>query len=365
MGISQIAGASASVTTYYGPGAWIDARAEDQLAQVAHWPGLRAVAAFPDLHPGRHGPVGAAFLADRLYPQLVGPDIGCGMALFRLDLSRRKLNLDRAVRRMRALEAPFDGAGRMGDWPGLTPHGLGTIGGGNHFCELQEVAEAGAGFAAGELCLLVHSGSRSQGADIFARLDGRWNAGFAASSGDGMAYLARHDAAVAWARLNRRLIAERAAEALRCHLEPICDAAHNLVTPLGDGWLHRKGAAEAGGALVPLAGSREAASYVLAPSAMPEATLASLSHGAGRRHDRAAMRARMRTGRADLAALARTRFGGRVVCEDRDRIVEEAGRAYKDAAAVAADLEAFGLARIVATMTPLLTHKRARAEGGR
>ena len=74
----------APISTFYSRETWIEGRAEDQLAQVAGWPGMRAVAGFPDLHPGRFGPVGAAFLADRIWPQLVGPDIGCGIALFRL-----------------------------------------------------------------------------------------------------------------------------------------------------------------------------------------------------------------------------------------------------------------------------------------
>ena len=74
--------AGAQVSKFYSRATWIDGRAEEQLEQVAGWPGMKAVAGFPDLHPGRFGPVGAAFLADRIWPQLVGPDIGCGMALF-------------------------------------------------------------------------------------------------------------------------------------------------------------------------------------------------------------------------------------------------------------------------------------------
>jgi release factor H-coupled RctB family protein len=83
--------AGAQVSKFYSRATWVDGHAEEQLQQVAGWPGMKAVAGFPDLHPGRYGPVGAAFLADRIWPQLVGPDIGCGMALFRLDLPRRRL----------------------------------------------------------------------------------------------------------------------------------------------------------------------------------------------------------------------------------------------------------------------------------
>ena len=58
---------------------WIEGNATLQLQQVAALPGVQAVAAMPDLHPGKYGPVGCAVLADLIHPQLVGSDIGCGM----------------------------------------------------------------------------------------------------------------------------------------------------------------------------------------------------------------------------------------------------------------------------------------------
>lgn len=96
--------ARARISTFYNRATWIEGRAEEQLEPVAGWPGMVAVAGFPDLQPGRYGPVGAAFLADRIWPQLVGPDIGCGMALFCLELLRRRLKLDKAARRLAVLE---------------------------------------------------------------------------------------------------------------------------------------------------------------------------------------------------------------------------------------------------------------------
>ncbi|MEO0859968.1 MAG: RtcB family protein [Pseudomonadota bacterium] len=352
----------ARLSTFYRAGTWIEGRAEDQLNDVAGWPGMFAVAGFPDLHPGRHGPVGAAFLADRLWPQLVGPDIGCGMALFHLSLSRRKLSLDKAARRFRALDAPW--VARAPVPGGLSALGLGTIGGGNHFCEVQEVTESTDVLAKGALTLLVHSGSRTHGHGVFASLEGRWAEGFDPASEEGRAYLACHDACVAWARLNRACLADRAAHALRAEATLICDAPHNLVVARPDGWLHLKGAALPDRALAPLAGSREAPSYLLrATDAVPDA-LGALSHGAGRRYDRASMHGRVRKGRSDLAALARTRFGGRVICEDRALMVEEAGAAYKDVSHVRDDLVAAGLATSLATLAPLLTFKVTR-EGAR
>ncbi len=187
---------SAAISKFYSSETWIEGRAEDQLAQVAHWDGMQHIAAFPDLHPGRHGPVGgAAFLADRLYPQLVGPDIGCGMALYRLDLPRRKLRLDKAARRLRTLEGGVESEAAMqamadaGLSGTLSPFGLGTLGGGNHFCEVQvieDILDADAARALnlsrGHLCLLIHTGSRGHGAGIFTGIEDSWRKGFNAIS---------------------------------------------------------------------------------------------------------------------------------------------------------------------------------------
>ena len=83
------------ITKFYTSSAWIEGRPEQQREQVAGWSGVQKVAAFPDLHPGKYGPVGCAVLADRIYPQLIGNDIRCGMSLFQLvsDVSTRWTDL--------------------------------------------------------------------------------------------------------------------------------------------------------------------------------------------------------------------------------------------------------------------------------
>ncbi len=361
------------VSQFYSDGAWIEGRAVDQLTEVAGWPGMTAVAGFPDLHPGRYGPIGGAFLADRIYPQLIGPDIGCGMALFRLDLPRRKLKLDKAARRLEALEdgvTPDEAALALSGSAGevLGGYGLGTLGGGNHFCEVQlvdRVTDAALGLAPGDLCLLVHTGSRGHGASVFTGIEDTWKTGFAPDSQAARDYITLHDAAQVWARVNRRVLAERAAEALRSGLTQICDAPHNHLEARADGWLHRKGAAAPDRGLAPLAGSRESLSYLMTvPDGPPEA-LGSVSHGAGRRYDRAAMHGRIRRVKSELEAMRQTRFGGRVICADRDLLIEESGSAYKDAGAVLADLERFGLAREGAALAPLITFKTSGKMSGK
>lgn len=362
MGTSQSGSAAPSgvaIHKFYTPAAWIDGRAEDQLNDVARMPGVRAIAAFPDLHPGKYGPVGCAVLSDQVHPHLAGSDIGCGMSLFQLDLAPRRIKPDKAAARLRALGQPDDAdhgdaleaEGLPGD---LFAGALGTIGGGNHFCELQ-VAEGG-DIDTSRAYLLVHSGSRGLGHAILTRQLADGLVHHAAE--EAADYLVRHDAAVTWARLNRRIIAERAAAALRADLLPVADAAHNLIIRHRDGWLHRKGAAVADG-LVPLAGTRATHSYLVdAGSAGPDA-LASMAHGAGRRHDRRSMHGRVSAKKSSLEALRRPCSGGRVICDDKAMLIEEAPKAYKSAEQVLADLETLGVAREVARFRPVVTFKHA------
>ena len=374
MGNSPTVGGRAPIHAFYSTRSWIEGNATKQLEDVASLPGVKAVAGMPDLHPGKYGPVGCSVLADRIYPLLVGSDIGCGMGLFQLDLAVRKLRIDRAASRLRTLEAPWEGSvvEALAE-AGLarTPYdaSLGTIGGGNHFCELQAIEEilvpeaaAEAGLNPSQVCLLVHSGSRGLGFSILQRQLAAGAAHLDPASGPGRAYLAEHDIAVRWAALNRRVIAERATEAVSTACRAIAHLSHNLVEVTGGGVLHRKGTAPADRGLVPIPGSRGTLSYLVEPlaAARPE-TQASLAHGAGRKFDRASMHGRIRTGKADRAKQARNPFGGIVVCEDRDLIVEEAPEAYKSIDRVIADLADFGLARVVATFRPLVTFKTTSA----
>jgi release factor H-coupled RctB family protein len=363
----------APVHTFYSPRSWIEGSATQQLETIASLPGVKAVAAMPDLHPGKFGPVGCAMLAERVHPQFVGADIGCGMGLFQLDTPVRKLRADKTAERLRVLEGPWDG-----DIAAVLTEAeldstafdasLGTIGGGNHFCEVQAIEEivepevaARAGLDRQQAYVLVHSGSRGLGYSVLERQLASGGAPLDPASEAGLAYLTAHDFAVRWAMLNRRIIADRAAEALRADIRILADVAHNLAERHAGGILHRKGAAPADRGLVAIPGSRGTLSYLVEPlaAACPEA-LASLAHGAGRKYERSAMHGRAGTVKSELEQLARNPFGGLVVCEDRKLMVEEAPDAYKAIDRVIADLVEFGLARVVATFRPLVTFKTAR-----
>ena len=379
MGTSPKMDGRAPIHVFASSKSWIEGNATLQLEQVAGLAGVRAVAAMPDLHPGKYGPVGCAILADRIHPQLVGSDIGCGMGLFALDIAARKLRLDQLAERLSPLDQPWDGdvAGVLAD-AGLdaTPFdaSLGSIGGGNHFCEIQAIEEilapetaAQAGLDRDQAFVLVHSGSRGLGYSILERVLSNGQAALDPASDDGGSYMDAHDHAVRWARLNRRIIAERAAVAARAELRPVNDLAHNMVERQSstDGEvmaLHRKGAAASDRGLVPVPGSRGTLSYLVEPlAAMQTEALASLAHGAGRKYDRASMHGRVRGKKSDVARLERNPYGGIVVCGDRGLLVEEAPEAYKNIDRVIADLVEFGLARVVATFRPLVTFKKAQS----
>lgn len=363
----------ADIELFYSSSAWIEGKAVDQLDQAATLKGVQKIAAFPDLHPGRYGPVGCAILADRIYPHLVGTDIGCGMSVFLLDLPARKIRVDKVARKLRALESPWNGdtvAALKGAGLHPTMHNaaLGSIGGGNHFCELQAVAaisdEAFAmtyGITKDSTLLMVHSGSRSFGAEVFDTVQGCL-CGIEAGTDEALAYLDQHCLAVKWAALNRCIIAARAADALRSSCQLIADSPHNLIERAGDCYIHRKGAAKANLPLVPLAGSRDALSFLLKPTMQVHTALDSFAHGAGRKYDRHSMSGRVGASRSDREKLVRTSFGGRVVCEDRRLLQEEAPAAYKDPQAVVDDLSDHGLASKVAALKPMVTFKKALIE---
>ncbi|MCS8787274.1 RNA ligase RtcB family protein [Pseudomonas aeruginosa] len=364
---------SAGVALIASDSTWIEGKAIQQLQTTAELDGMCRVVGLPDLHPGRGYPVGAAFFSvGRFYPALVGNDIGCGMALWETGLAPGKLSADKLENRLGNLDLPLDETCsdciEALDLP-AREHGraLGTIGGGNHFAELQQVetvfdqaALHALGLDAGRLQLLVHSGSRGLGQAILQeQVSLHGHAGLLDGSLEASAYLARHADALRFAEGNRQLIARRILERLRCDGLELLDINHNLVAPAQvdgvDGWLHRKGATPADQGVLVIPGSRGDYSYLVEP--VPSAqSLFSLAHGAGRKWQRGECRERL-AARFSVDQLGRTRLGSRVICGDRQLIYEEAPEAYKGIDSVVGALLEAGLLRLVARLKPVLTYK--------
>lgn len=371
---------------------WLEHSAIEQAKTTSQLAGMQRVVGLPDLHPGRGYPVGAAFFSTgRLYPALVGNDIGCGMGLWQTDILGSRVKLDKVDKQIGNLddiidEEEWDALERRDDTVrervealGLilreagidSAHlrSLGTIGRGNHFAELQVIDRvelpdvlAQTALAPKSVQLLVHSGSRGLGQAVLrSHVDAFSHAGLEDGSEAASAYLRQHNAAVQFAELNRALIAARIVVRLRCDVKPVLDVNHNTVTAANfdgtNGWLHRKGATPADLGLVMLPGSRDDYSYLIEPLAQAQAvSLQSLAHGAGRKWMRTDCKGRLDR-IATPAQLSRTSTGGRVICNDRALIYEEAPQAYKNVDSVLGCLVGAGLARVVARSRPVLTYK--------
>jgi release factor H-coupled RctB family protein len=295
------------------------------------------------------------------------------MALWQTELPAHKTKLDRWVKKLRGLESPW--GGDVGAWLDLNSvartqfdGSLGTIGGGNHFAELQAVEQVDdhealgrLGLAADCLLLLVHSGSRGLGEAVLRKHIDRFGvAGVQSGSDEAYQYLLDHRHAIAWAQSNRRLIAHRFLSLLGTEGKPVLDLCHNSITQREFSghpcWLHRKGASPSDAGPVVIPGSRGTMSYLVEPLGEQEAAGFSVAHGAGRKWARSDARGRLEQ-RYSVDKLRRTELGGHVICDDKDLLYEEAPQAYKNIDIVIQDLVDHGLVRVIARFRPLITYK--------
>jgi len=356
---------------------WMESLAIQQLIKTSELEGMHRVVGMPDLHPGRGYPIGAAFYSrEKIYPALVGNDIGCGMSLWQTDTKLSKINLDKLVKKFANIEAPLTEG-----WADLIherqhdkqitntqfDYALGTIGGGNHFAEFQAVDEVINETAFSllsidrkRLQLLVHSGSRGLGQSILVDHITKFNHdGLLESDCEFDSYLAKHDEAVSWAELNRELIALRFMDRLSASGQKLLDINHNTVVAKEiqgkAGWLHRKGATPSDQGFVVIPGSRGDYTYIVQPLDTGK-SLYSLAHGAGRKWKRGECHGRLgqKYKRDDLY---RTALGSRVICGNKELLYDEAPQAYKSCQSVIADMVDAGLIDVVAKLKPVLTFK--------
>ncbi|MBI5537504.1 MAG: RtcB family protein [Deltaproteobacteria bacterium] len=338
---------------------WASTIHPETIRQLQHIAGKQfvvdRVAAMADAHVADGISVGTVFATEGiLVPGAIGGDLGCGMLALRLESDaplpdRQALELllsglERLVPAHNArthgqaseaaellLARPLSTSALNHTRNSVVPRHFATLGGGNHFLELDRDPEGG-------LWLLVHSGSRGMGGAIAShhvRAAGPPLGGLRADTEAGQAFL--HDLAWAmdFARASRAEMADRA----RSELERIVgesilagetiDVPHNFVCK--EHWsgrdllIHRKGAvaAPSGGlALVP--GSMGTASYVVEGLGC-ELAFGSCSHGAGRVMTRGEARRRI-----DSRQLLHT-LRHVVWPQHRSRdLVEEAPDVYRD-----------------------------------
>lgn len=352
---------------------YFESRALDQLAQAATREGVQKVVGYPDLHPGKGIAVGAAVITlGHIYPFFIGGDIGCGMGLWRTTMKRKKTKLDQITKKLvRGMSQRNDRNTKEVPYP----DSLGTIGGGNHFAELQTVEQVfdpalaeQHGVDGRYVHLLVHSGSRTFGESILRNHTSEFGArGLPSSSAEAQAYLSDHDSGCHWAKRNREQIATQVSSALGASNQLISDVSHNSISKKQiDGnnyWIHRKGAAAADQGPVVVSGTRGSLSYLVEPIDECSRYAWSLSHGAGRKWQRSECKGRLRQF-LRKPDLLQTKLGSRVICEDKDLLYEEAPQAYKNIDTVISHLLEAKIVRLIASFRPLVTYKPNRNRYG-
>ncbi len=363
-----------SIKLFFPNEAWVEGAAIGQLHNAALLDGMKIIAGFPDLHPGHGIPVGAAFLnTDRVYPHLLGSDVGCGIGLWKTSLKATKIKKDKWMRSLSGLEEAWHG--NKENWitdynilPSSWDNALGTIGHGNHFAELQKVEKVYCqktfnqyNLDKKQLFLLVHSGSRGRGENLLrSHTDINGGKGILATQEACTSYLQEHNYTVAWAKANRALIAKRFSEKLNSDGEMVLDNCHNFVSTIDipglTGWIHRKGAAVSDHGPLVLPGSRGNFSYLVEPTENQENNLFSLAHGAGRKWNRKSCRQLLKA-RFSPKMLKQTQLGSQVICDDRQLLYEEAPQAYKNIDTVVEMMKQDNLIKVIATFRPLITYK--------
>jgi tRNA-splicing ligase RtcB len=276
-------------------------------------------------------------------------------------------------------QIPWGGKGR----PERGLDQLGSLGGGNHFIELQRAEDTGT------LFLQVHTGSRGFGHGLATnyfelareeRPEAITDIDLGYFTPDSRHYRDYLNAVAAggnYAILNRLIIFEQVSEAFRKvfgeDLELIYEISHNLVQrewhpDFGDVWVHRKGATRAfpaghpallgtfweeTGHPVLIPGSNKDYSYILRPLAGAVRSGFSVNHGAGRRLSRGeANRSLSQRQINDEYAAA-----GILVNIDGHVPLDEAAPAYKSSEEVVRAVISAGLAQIEHKLWPLASLK--------
>ncbi len=313
---------------------WTDKVEESAMRQIENLTTLpflfHHLAIMPDVHAGMGMPIGGVLACtDAVIPNAVGVDIGCGMCAVKTnwkvaDISTEVLRkqIMRGIRKRiplgmdhhkEAQDEKYLPTGHDIDKMEIVKRRqvaitkeVGTLGGGNHFIELQKDEE-------GYLWIMIHSGSRNLGklvGDYYNEkakvLNERWHSVVSPDirlpflplrTNEFDAYWREMEYCIDFAFCNRRLMMERIEEVIADALngiefEPMINIAHNYAT-----WehhfnknviVHRKGATLAReGVIGIIPGSQGSASYIVEGLGNPD-SFCSCSHGAGRTMSRTA-----------------------------------------------------------------------------
>lgn len=347
----------------------IDKFAEEEADNLASLPfAFHHVALMPDAHAGKGMPIGGVLATkDVIIPNAVGVDIGCGMCAMKTNIKveeltpdiirkqmmmgiRKCIPLGRDIHKTAQEESTMPKNFNLDDtivckrqYQSAMKQ-VGTLGGGNHFIELQHDTE-------GFIWVMIHSGSRHLGKSVgdyynkkaiflnehyFSKVSAEKELAFLPMcSKEFHQYWIEMQYCIAFAFCNRLLMMERIKEVIadscpNATFDPIINIAHNYAAwenHFGEKVLvHRKGAVNAEkGRIGIIPGSQGSQSYIV-EGLGNEDSFCSSSHGAGRVMSRteAVHTLSLEKEQARLDALGIIHA---LTCKDD---LEEATGAYKD-----------------------------------
>jgi tRNA-splicing ligase RtcB (3'-phosphate/5'-hydroxy nucleic acid ligase) len=302
----------------------LESGAMEQARNLANLPyAYKHIALMPDCHQGFGMPIGGVLATKEvIIPNAVGVDIGCGMCATQTTLQDVEFNLLKIILKDIRELIPLgfkhhktamdhalmpDPANFFDVIPVVereferARYQLGTLGGGNHFIEIQKGSD-------GLIWVMVHSGSRNIGkqvADHYNRvateLNLKWKskvpksaqlAYLYLSSNEGQQYIREMNYCIEFAYANRKIMMDNVLKVLEYHFGnsfrsgPMINIAHNYANIEkhfgNDVMVHRKGATKASKETIGIIpGSQGSNSYIVKGKGNTD-SFESCSHGAGR-----------------------------------------------------------------------------------
>lgn len=358
----------------------------EQATNVAELPfAFRQVALMPDTHQGFGMPIGCVLATKGIIiPNAVGVDIGCGMLACKTSLTEINTDQIKSImglirksvpvgfdkrkekQEIKPFETPLDETPLVREQFEKARYQIGTLGGGNHFIELQKGSD-------GHIWFMIHSGSRNLGYTVaghYNKLAVSLNEKWFSSVGknkelaflptdteEGQNYIKEMNSCQDFAKQNRDLMAKYILESIK---EVMGDdttslsehnAHHNFARLehhfMQNVWVHRKGATSAKeGEMCIIPGSQGTKSYIGMGLGEKESFM-SCSHGAGRKMGRKAAQ-------RDLnleEEIKKLNDQGIVHGIRHIKDLDEASGAYKDIDVVMEEQK--DLVRILVELTPL------------
>lgn len=360
---------------------------ENCLEQAYHLSNLpfihKWVCLMPDTHAGKGMPIGGVIATkDVIIPNAVGSDIGCGMVFAATDIKVSDIkevqtgngtmiqaiigNIMRSVplgierhktpQQCTVLDTAKENMEKFEDNPELLPliddgyYQVGTLGGGNHFIELQEDEK-------GYLCIMIHSGSRHMGKEVCdyfhnkaRELNNKWHsmvpdnyrlAFLPVDTKEGKQYINWMQLALDYAFENREHMLNNVCNIVKEQIEKHTELkveftdkinCHHNYAALenhydANVWVHRKGATRVReGEIAVIPGAMGSYSYVVEGKGNKE-TFCTSSHGAGRCYSRSGA---MQAFTTEQVIVDLKKQGVILGKRKKNDVAEECRFAYKD-----------------------------------